>query len=166
MAIQICKVCGNNFYARPSHIKKGWGVFCSRKCKHNGARNSVLINCFECGQLVYKTTSQMNRSKSGKLFCNKSCQTKWRNIEYSGKKHVGWKGGRTLYRKIMLKSSVPSQCAVCQKDDLRILVVHHIDQDHSNYNLENLVWLCHNCHYLVHHDKLAKQRFSSITKPS
>ena len=166
MAIKKCKICNNDFYAKPSHIKNGWGTFCSRECKHKGARMRVSINCFECGQLISKTKSQIDRSKSGKLFCSKSCQTKWRNVEYSGKRHSGWKGGKTIYRKILLKGGILPRCIMCQKTDLRILVVHHIDHDHSNLDLKNLAWLCHNCHYLVHHDKLAKQRFSSISRPA
>lgn len=165
MTINICKICCNEFYAKPSHVKNGWGIFCSRKCKNIGTRVRKPINCFVCNKLVYKTKSQIKRSKSGKLFCGKSCQTKWRNVKYSGNMHSSWKGGQSLYRKIILKSGTPAQCILCRKKDFRILVVHHIDHNHSNINSENLVWLCHNCHYLVHHDKLEKQRFLSILKP-
>ena len=28
----ICKICGKEKNVRPSHIKKGWGKFCSQKC--------------------------------------------------------------------------------------------------------------------------------------
>jgi predicted HNH restriction endonuclease len=43
--------------------------------------------------------------------------------------------------------------------------VHHIDKDRTNNTLKNLAWLCHNCHYLVHHDKLEMQRFLKSLKP-
>jgi hypothetical protein len=165
MAIRECKICHDAFYAKPSHVKNGWGMFCSRECKNIGMRVRKPVNCFVCGKLVYKTRSQVEHSQSGKLFCGKSCQTKWRNVEYSGNKHLGWKGGRSLYRKIMLKSGKLVQCALCRKKDLRILAVHHIDKDHSNLKSENLIWLCHNCHYLVHHDRLEKQRLESLLRP-
>jgi predicted HNH restriction endonuclease len=42
---------------------------------------------------------------------------------------------------------------------MRVLAVRHIDQNHKNNNVENLAWLCHNCHHLVHNDKV-EQTFS------
>ena len=164
MPIHKCKICQNEFYVKPIHEKMGWGIFCSIECKKFGTRERKVTHCFVCGKIIYKTASQMRRSKSGKFFCGKSCQTKWRNVEYSGKKHLGWKGGQSIYRKIMLKSGLKTECMLCKKIDLRILAVHHIDQDHSNFKLENLAWLCHNCHYLIHHDKLEKQRFLGTLK--
>ncbi len=164
MAIGTCKICKNEFYTKPSHVKMGWGIFCSRKCKNTGSQERKIIPCFTCGKLLFKTASQIKRSKSGKSFCNKSCQTKWRNTVFSGKNHMGWKGGQTMYRKILQKSNKKTECVLCGKNDMRILAVHHIDQNHSNFTLENLVWLCHNCHYLVHHDKLEKLRFLKVIK--
>ncbi|MBI4281264.1 HNH endonuclease [Candidatus Uhrbacteria bacterium] len=32
----------------------------------------------------------------------------------------------------------------------RVLLVHHIDENRKNNVLSNLVWLCRNCHFLVH----------------
>jgi len=52
------------------------------------------------------------RFKSDKFFCNKFYQSKWINVEYSGK--------------------------------------NHIDSNRKNNNLNNLIWLCMNCYYLVH----------------
>ena len=160
MPTHKCKICQNKFYVKPSHVKNGLGIFCSRSCKNKEAQDRKVFNCFVCNKLVYKTLSQIKRSKSSKFFCGKSCQTKWRNIEYSGNRHAGWKGGMSIYRKMMLESETLIKCRICNQKDLRILAVHHIDQDHSNTNLNNFEWLCHNCHYLVHHDKLEKQRFN------
>lgn len=165
MPIHKCKICFNEFYVKPVHERMGWGVFCSRVCKKIGTRIRESVNCFVCDKLIHKTKSQVGHSKSGKFFCSKSCQTKWRNVEYSGKKHLGWKGGVSIYRKIMLKSGKKTECLLCHRTDSRILAVHHVDQNHSNLKLENLAWLCHNCHYLIHHDKLEKQRFLSVLKP-
>ena len=50
-------------------------------------------------------------------------------------------------------------CKRCGLDDKRVLAVHHIDQNHFNNKPENLTWLCQNCHFLVHHDKVEKQKF-------
>ena len=165
MAINKCKICDNSFYVKPSHIRNGWGLFCSRYCKHLGTRERVNVNCFICNKIIYKTKSQIKRSKSGKFFCGKSCQAKWRNVEYGGNKHKGWKGGQSTYRKLMLKNERGVRCVLCDKKDIRILAVHHLDEDHANLDINNLVWLCHNCHFLIHHDKLEKQRLLSVLKP-
>jgi predicted HNH restriction endonuclease len=42
-------------------------------------------------------------------------------------------------------------CVLCKVSDKRILAVHHKDNNRKNNKVENLVWLCHNCHILVHH---------------
>ncbi len=165
MIIHKCKICQNEFFVKPSHARMGWGIFCSKECKKFGTRVRKSVNCFVCNKVISKTNSQIEHSKSGKLFCGKSCQTKWRNTEYSGEKHLGWKGGQSIYRKVMLKSDIKTECGLCHKTDQRILAVHHIDQDHSNLDINNLAWLCHNCHFLVHHDKLEKQRFLNTRKP-
>lgn len=70
-----------------------------------------------------------------------------------GDKHGLWKDSPTNYRSKLLKSNRVLQCAFCGFDDIRALVVHHIDEDRKNNVLKNLVWLCHNCHYLVHEGK-------------
>ncbi len=44
------------------------------------------------------------------------------------------------------------------------MAVHHIDEDHNNNELGNLAWLCHNCHHLVHHDNVERQRFLALIK--
>ena len=154
-----CKICNKKFSPRPSHVKKGWGVYCSRKCKNVGSITGQKTHCFICKKEIYKTKTQINRSKSGKYFCNKSCQTKWRNKEYSGVKHLGWKGGLSRYKDILLKNGKDQKCKLCGEKDSRVLAVHHVDENHKNNELLNLAWLCHNCHQLVHYDSLEKQKF-------
>ncbi|MFA6463869.1 MAG: HNH endonuclease signature motif containing protein, partial [Candidatus Paceibacterota bacterium] len=93
-------------------------------------------------------------------FCSKSCQTRWRNTEYKGEKHLMWKGGLNIdYRKIIINSDFVEMCGLCGCEDKRILVVHHIDKNRKNCNITNLAWLCHNCHHLVHFDKAKQEEF-------
>lgn len=49
-------------------------------------------------------------------------------------------------------------CFRCRVSDIRVLAVHHADENRTNNGVENLIWLCHNCHYLIHHDILEKKR--------
>lgn len=56
-----------------------------------------------------------------------------------------------MYRSILTHSKVLAVCKLCKNKDKRVLAVHHLDRQRSNNKVENLLWLCHNCHHLVHH---------------
>ena len=158
MPIINCSLCFKLFYARPYHLKRGFGKYCSINCKKLATRIRVVIPCAFCNKKTEKTPSRLTRSKSGKFFCSKSCQTIWRNKEFSGKRHLLWKNGAYIHRRVLLNSWAISQCKLCETKDERVLAVHHVDENHLNNTLTNLVWLCHNCHNLVHHDSLGKQK--------
>lgn len=145
-----CKVCKKEFYAKPSHLKRGWSNCCSIKCRTQRQKIGEFVNCEICGKGIWKTPKDFKKSKSGKFFCSKSCQTKWRNVQYSGENHALWQGGEYVYRDLMLNSNNKQICNKCGEKDLRVLVVHHLDKNRKNNDISNLVWLCRNCHHLVH----------------
>lgn len=149
MPMAPCRLCGKGFYTKPSWIRRGHGFYCSQKCQYQAARKGKMVNCFICGKDVYREPRQLTRSD--KYFCSKSCQTQWRNTFFSGSKHANWKGGQFVaYRRILMRDSRPQICALCGTRDVRILTVHHIDENHKNHRIDNLMWLCHNCHFLIH----------------
>lgn len=154
-----CILCSQQFYAKPSHIIRGWGKYCSKTCQYKGQKTGSLTRCSACSKEVYKTKTEQTRSKSQKYFCSKACQTRWRNTEYSGDKHSNWVSGKASYRTTLMRSGRIQQCAKCNLSDRRVLAVHHKDRNRDNNSLSNLVWLCHNCHYLVHHDKQESEGF-------
>lgn len=153
MATNVCLVCNSSFYVKPSHIKKGWGKYCSKLCQNKAQKTGLDVSCTTCGKSFYRNALEIVRSKSGKYFCCKSCQTIWRNEQYSGELHSNWSGGKASYRAKLLRSELKQQCSKCGTLDRRVLAVHHRDKNRWNNSLFNLMWLCHNCHYLVHHDK-------------
>lgn len=160
MPITQCHICKKGFYAKTNWIKRGFGKYCSRKCQHESQKKGRETSCFICGKAVYKSLRELRHSKSGKYFCNKSCQTIWRNsILHTTKNHPNWKDGESSYRDIMNRGDTPQVCKRCTVTDKRILIVHHIDRDRKNNNLYNLIWLCWNCHYLVHHYKSEEEKF-------
>jgi len=154
-----CIICKHEFYARPSQIINGWGKYCSTKCQYQSFKTGIIKKCFTCGNDVYLTLQRLRRSKSEKYFCNKSCQTKWRNVEFSGTKHINYKSGNSIYQSILKRNKVPQICFYCGTKDTRVLATHHIDENHRNNEIKNLVWLCHNCHSRVHYDRLEKRKF-------
>lgn len=156
--IRKCAVCSKPFGTKPFFVKRGMGKYCSRACHHIGLRKGKMTPCFLCGKETYKQAKALSKSKSGKLFCSKSCQTKWRNVLFIGPKHANWKEGRHAYRSVLLRHKVPQTCRLCKTRDKRVLAVHHLDQNRKNNGVDNLVWLCHNCHHLVHHHEGERER--------
>ncbi len=149
-----CRVCSADFYARPRHIKKGWGKYCSNACGYAGMRTGEVFLCSTCGEKVYRSPKEIRASKSNRYFCDKSCFAVWKNKHvFRGENHVRWKNGRASYRVLMARSGAVPICATCGLSDTRVLVVHHKDQNRENNKLENLKWLCRNCHYLAHEGK-------------
>ncbi len=147
-----CKICDKKFYTKPSYLKLGWGKYCSIKCKRIAQLKGKFVKCHTCGKKTWKAPKALKHSKSGNFFCCKSCQTIWRNQYYSGPKHPNWKGGEhRQYRKILLKNGKTPVCQICGLKDKRVLIAHHKDRNRKNQTIENLIWLCLNCHHLVHH---------------
>jgi hypothetical protein len=148
-----CKICNTEFYVKPSHQLRGWGKYCSRKCFAKGQLKGKFILCDICSKRAWKTPKDLRISKSGKFFCSKSCQTLWRNKIYVGPKHANWRGGEYTYPRIMAEHKISPICQKCGIKDKRVLVIHHKDQNRKNNVITNLVWLCRNCHYLIHNGK-------------
>lgn len=156
----MCKICGEIFLRKRSQIIYGGGYFCSNRCRFEGRKTGKKILCTFCGIEVYRPLGQLGKSKSGNHYCSKDCLFKWIAKEYDG--HPNWKGGMYTYRDKLKKTNIIAVCGLCGEKDQRMLVVHHIDQNRANSSLENLTWLCHNCHHLVHTYEGEKMRFMSI----
>jgi len=149
-----CCICQEVFYAKPRHIQRGWGKYCSRHCQHKGQHRGKQYECGVCKMELYRTPAELRKSRSGNFFCNKSCLAVWKNTNApKGEGHFNWKDGSSAYRAIMKKSGVTPKCSKCKLKNINVLVVHHIDQNRKNNNVSNLCWLCRNCHYLVHNGK-------------
>lgn len=161
MPTVACTICAKEFYAKPFWIKRGYGKYCSPACQYQGRRAGADKPCHICGTVTYKKKRQLEESESGLFFCGKSCQAKWRNQVFVGDKHANWIEGRYSYRSVLTRNKIPQLCTLCETTDTRILAVYHRDRDHQNNDLENLAWLCHNCHFMIHHDREEMSRFEN-----
>lgn len=139
-----------SFRVRQWQVKQGWGMYCSIKCKNESQKKGRFVKCSTCGGKTWRGPGELRRSKSKKFFCNKSCQTIWRNKYYSGPKHPFWKDGMSTYRNALLNTGKKVECVICKEKDARVLQVHHKDGDRRKNSADNLTWLCVNCHRLVH----------------
>lgn len=157
-----CGICSAEFYVKPSHQKLGWGKYCSNNCRSKSQFNGKKVQCFVCAAETYRSVTKLNRSKSKKYFCSKKCQTLWRNSIYIEDRSSNWKGGEASYRKIMSRRDLISKCAICNISDTRLLIIHHRNRNRKDNSVSNLICLCLNCHFLVHHDKQIDDKLNSV----
>jgi len=157
-----CFICSKEFYSKLSWLKKGKGKFCSVACSSFSKKRGKNVKCFICEKEIYKSLKDLKNSKSKNYFCSKKCSLLWNNSLHFGDNSVNWKGGRFSYKKIIERTGLPKICFLCEKDDIKILSVHHLDQNRSNNDIKNLVWLCQNCHFLIHHYSREKQKLLDI----
>lgn len=153
-----CKRCKKEFTVKPSHLSLGYGKYCSRLCSSLSQRNGKEVPCYVCGVSAYRALKAIRGSKSGNYFCSKHCQTVWRNQLYVGERHANWRHGKAAYRSVLNRAKRQRKCEICQTEDIRVLTVHHKDRVRTNNTLENLAWLCHNCHFLVHRYDVGRDR--------
>ncbi|MEI8123758.1 MAG: HNH endonuclease signature motif containing protein [bacterium] len=149
----ICDFCGKKFKRKRSQIKLAIKHFCSAYCSDQGRRRGKMIKCFVCGKSVYKSLKDLNISKSKKYFCGHICGNKWIGEQQRAENNPNWDGGASSYKELLKRTGIKKECVLCGKDDTRILCAHHLDKNRRNNKMENLIWLCRNCHFLVHNYK-------------
>ena len=148
-----CDNCGREVNHRPAQIKinlnKGGKNYCSKNCSYLGQTKGKICNCANCGKEIYRMQSTIKASKTGNVFCSKSCSATLSNLNKFKEFSKNWKGGNSLYIKEAY-NFYKKECSICGYDDENALEVHHIDEDRSNNNIDNLIILCANHHSIVH----------------
>lgn len=154
-----CDFCGREFEKPVNKVnesrKKGWKLYCSPECRNKAKK--IRCTCSYCGKELWKTPSEIARSKTGNTFCNKSCACSYNNSHFRTKENnPNWKGGKAGSRiyTILAYRTYKSKCSICGCDDKDILEVHHIDMNRRNNDIDNLIILCANHHAKVHRGKL------------
>ena len=124
------------------------------------AEKRTLVECAYCGKEFYKPNSKLENSKSGLYFCCREHKDLAQQIEF-GLEEM-WPehyNQLTSYRNNAFRH-YPHKCAICGWDeDKDILEVHHIDEDRSHNELENLIILCPICHR-----KLTSHKYKLINR--
>lgn len=155
-AIRVnCYCCEKSFLKQKRSVKRI--NYCSKKCSSQNRRNQQKIKCDNpnCNALFERVN---NKIKSTYNFCSRKCKDESQKVENNSNytlKH--YKDGSTTYRKKAFEYYPPC-CYVCKEWDKDILIVHHIDEDRNNNEIENLVILCVNDHLKVHKNKLSLLR--------
>ncbi|MBI4744721.1 MAG: HNH endonuclease [Actinobacteria bacterium] len=147
-----CVICGKEFFIKKFHAEKGWGKLCSINCRAEAQRNGIWLKCENCGKNIYRTPRDFKKSKSKRFFCSVSCHCSWENKNVRcGANAPNWIAGENAYRDLLRRNKVLEKCKRCGAKDERILTVHHKDGNRKNNKIENLEWLCWNCHCIEHY---------------
>lgn len=159
MEYVVCDFCGKKFERKKSQIKLAVKHYCSIQCSEQGRKKGKMIKCFTCKKLTYKSLKDLNNSKNKKYFCSQICSNLWIGKQQRAENNPNWEGGKASYKILLKRTNIEQKCVLCEKRDTRILCVHHIDKNRANNSINNLTWLCHNCHSLVHYDNVERQKF-------
>jgi RNA-directed DNA polymerase len=146
-------------------VVRGWRNY-HRYCKMDGARNSLYFiqkRSFK----VFNMESKQNRYTS-KILLDKA----FPSVPYSENKHVNVKGNKSPYdgdilywseRNSKLYGGYTSKALKRQNHTCKIcglkfvgdekIHLHHVDGDHSNCKLNNLVAIHESCHDYIHMGK-------------
>lgn len=102
-----------------------------------------MVKCAYCGKEIYRSAAEIEKNKSGYFYCSHNCGNRHKNIVRlnSGE----W--DNTLNYRLKAMTKYAHECMACGWDeDERILEVHHIDENRSNNDIDNLSILCPTCH--------------------
>jgi len=153
-----CLNCDSEFKAEVRYLTRGHAKFCSRTCSatHNGnkQKRKPNVKCAYCDKLFHKSKSSQEGSKSGLFFCcrkHKDAAQRIGGIEEIMPSHYGTSDKPSFnYRKLAFANH-PHKCNRCLYDRFpQALVVHHIDHNRENNELNNLEILCPTCHWEHH----------------
>jgi len=87
-----CAFCGKNFLrpaGRANEAKKfDWNQYCSKKCQNKARLRRIEKICSnpDCSKNVSRELGQFKRSKSGWIFCSRSCAVSFNNSEFPKRK--------------------------------------------------------------------------------
>lgn len=135
-----CEKCGHEWEAMPTSVL--YDDF-QHRCPNCGVAKKEKFNCAYCGKEIYRVPSQIARNKTGLFYCSQRCGNLHKN--QIRKENGEW--DNSLNYRLRAFENYEHKCAICGWcEDERVLEVHHIDEDRSHNQLENLIILCPICH--------------------
>lgn len=152
---RICKQCGKEFEQHECVIRVGGGKFCS----------------ISCGTTFRNLTNNPSKRIEVKIKISKN------HADVSGAKNPmfgrrreqapSYIDGRSkfkgeTYRRRLLATGKEPMCKLCGSKNK--VQVHHIDCNHKNNDINNLVWLCSTCHQTVVHKRKRNEKGQFIKK--
>lgn len=106
--------------------------------KRFGEEKEHSKDCVKCGEVYTVFGRERTKKVTESRFCSRSCANN--RQEY-------WNDNATNYRTLCFQNN-PKACRICGFD--KIVVVHHMDENHHNNAINNLIPLCPNHHEMFH----------------
>jgi len=191
-----CFICGKNLIRKNCHFRKFNKFFCSPKCngeylktlKAEKSRNwkggDITVKCTQCGNNLERRKSVVEKSKTGRFFCNQRCAGIWKVDNLTGSIVYNWKGGYKGYygsnwvqqrRKALERDN--RTCKICKKTQKQLGKnpdVHHIipfkkfgiERYKEANKLSNLICFGNSCHSKVENGtiKLEGKSYTEVCK--
>jgi len=131
-----CAVCGKIFPKERKQVneaaKLGYSVYCSRLCQKESKQINLEVECANCG-IMFKTKPWVvNKSKTGNVYCSRSCATTQNNKLF--------KWGGIAYEEALERSG--HSCEACGYSNENFLKFYHKDGNRFNTDLDNIAVLC------------------------
>jgi len=142
---KICLNCGDEFSV--PQYRENTAKFCSKSCNGNwvSENKSTFMDCDVCGKTYRRANSHLGYIKN-------TCSMKCRGI--ASRTEAPISKDYPSVRKWMKRRNMIKSCGRCGYDQyVEILVVHHIDRNRENNDLNNLEVLCPNCHAVEHYSE-------------
>ncbi len=139
MKIKKCDNCGKEFEYRGRHGTRNKHFFCCHNCYIEFKTKKVEVPCDLCGKTFLKKRSDIWRSKNN--FCCEECYRDYMSLTRQSKDGLKY-DGKPVYR-LMIELE---QGRELTSDEL----VHHIDGNHKNNALSNLVVVTRSEHHRIH----------------
>lgn len=155
MTKQHCIECNTEFFSR---VRKNGTIpnFCSQICsaKNRSKIGSSDVTCAFCNNQFRKHNGDIKNSKNGLFFCKRECKDKAQRlggIKEIQPPHYGTADPELNYRQKYIDAGFKLICNRCDYKEFECSIdIHHIDKNHSNNNIENLIALCACCHKAIH----------------
>ena len=124
---------------------------CKQKAREERNKiHTVELQCAYCNKTFTRAKSKLENSKSGLYFCCREHKDLAQRLD-SGEKFNKIRPEQygiilTDYREAAFRK-YKHKCAICNWDeDEDVLEVHHINYNHQDNNIDNLIILCPICH--------------------
>lgn len=147
-----CQQCQKEIFTRTTNISK----FCSRTCssKFKSLAKTTEVECAQCKTKFRKKHSHLPNSKSRLYFCSRKCKDQAQRlggIKEIMPPHYGTADPTKFYRNNFTTNDLV--CKRCGYQEFKVSVqIHHIDHNHKNNDISNLMPLCANCHWGLHNN--------------
>ena len=141
MVERPCQTCGNQFEASLWQVERRWGLYCSQECQYESMRvKKVACTCRHCGKEFFVYPSAIKKGEG--QYCGKKCS----GLAHRGEKSGHYKGGwinYSGYKCVCIAGKQQYEHRLVAEEylgqPLGEYVVHHIDGDPQNNEINNLM---------------------------